>query len=276
MRNHPTRRVLSICGICRKWKVHKAFVQSYVWKKFKTCNKCTRIYRYKSMSADEKRAPSTTTIGSLKEPWIILDILNLIKHSVFKDMEQVSRLERRRNSYHYTKDTPRSPSSNLLAGAKKTPSGRSRNTSGQLAQGEKTLHPDLKVKVDNVKIGQIEAVATEYNALLAAKDCLIHGLEHAGQSLSQWKVILGNDALDFPLMAQDCLCHIQSQIEVYKTEDVKTEEDADPGAIEDMGIQRVIQKGLVVGQILQSCSYPISAPIVIFHVVQMKIASAMT
>lgn len=61
----------------------------------------------------------------------------------------------------------------------------------QFAQEEKTLHPDLKVVIHDANIGTKEIVATEYNAVLAAKDCLLHLAEHAGQSLSQWKAVEG-------------------------------------------------------------------------------------
>lgn len=63
-KNRPIRPGLTWCGDCGKWKAHKAFVRSsipksskqweeggYVWKRYKTCNKCTRIYRKKGLSA---------------------------------------------------------------------------------------------------------------------------------------------------------------------------------------------------------------------------------
>lgn len=53
-------------------------------------------------------------------------------------------------------------------------------------------------------------VATDYNALLSAKDCLIHLKEHAGQSLSMWKNSLFGSATDYPLMARDCFPHIEA------------------------------------------------------------------
>lgn len=55
---------------------------------------------------------------------------------------------------------------------KKTPGSRSHNNAGQFAQEDKNLKVDLKVKVDVAKFDQIEVVATDYNVLLTANDCL--------------------------------------------------------------------------------------------------------
>lgn len=65
------------------------------------------------------------------------------------------------------------------------------------------------VKIHNERIGPIEVVAIEYTALISAKDSLVHLSEHAGQTLSQWKTTLSGGATDYPLMAKDCLPHIE-------------------------------------------------------------------
>lgn len=105
--------------------------------------------------------------------------------------------------YHHTiiclnriKNSPSSPSGNTMSPNRKSTLSRSRNTAGQFAQEEKTLSNDLKVVVDDVKLGHVEVVATDYNALLSAKDCLLHLKEHAGQSLSMWKNSLSGSATD--------------------------------------------------------------------------------
>lgn len=65
-KNRPIRPGRTWCGDCIKWKAHKAFVRSsirrgsqqweergFAWKRYKTCNRCTRVYRMKGMSATE-------------------------------------------------------------------------------------------------------------------------------------------------------------------------------------------------------------------------------
>ncbi|KAG8169063.1 hypothetical protein KVR01_001812 [Diaporthe batatas] len=106
------------------------------------------------------------------------------------------------------KETTGSPAGTIASPSKG--SGRSRNTSGQFAQEHKVLDNDLKVKVNEMKVGTMELQATDYNALLSANDCLEHLAEHAGQSLSQWKNTMFAPAVDFPLMAKDCQPHVQA------------------------------------------------------------------
>lgn len=79
----------------------------------------------------------------------------------------------------------------------------SRNNAGQFVQEEKTLDESLMVKIHDEVIGNIEVVATDYNALMAAKCCLAHLAEHAGQTLSLWKATLAGCATDLPPLARN-------------------------------------------------------------------------
>lgn len=60
------RRGWNQCGICKSWKAGQAFVRSCVmrgslpwkregfdWKKFKTCNRCSRVYKKSKMSLSD-------------------------------------------------------------------------------------------------------------------------------------------------------------------------------------------------------------------------------
>lgn len=72
------------------------------------------------------------------------------------------------------KDSSRSPAGVSFTTPKKVGGTRSRNNAGHYAQEEKTLDESLMVEIHDGIIGNMDVAATDYNVLMAAKDCLAH------------------------------------------------------------------------------------------------------
>lgn len=121
--------------------------------------------------------------------------------------------------------TPHTSSGYRRSGGNKNVSAAVQTRTGHVAdtaeKGKPILSKAHKVKIEDVRIGQVEVTGTDRNALMAVDGCLEYLAEHAGQSISEWKETLSGNAIEYPLMAKSAVPFIkefQAKVESLVTE----------------------------------------------------------